>query len=249
MLIVSFWVCIAKHARNTQSNKFTISLQHLKENVKDEVDFLPADKHQRFLQIDTIILGVCGQILQNNKFAISLQYLKKKFNDEVDFLHADKHESLLQINIIILMGMVKHSQSSQNRKFAMSLRYLKNEVRDEVDFLHADIHQSFLQVDFITLGIKVSYKVILSLLMGMIKHSQSTQSNKCAISLQYPKKGFRNEVHFLHADKHQSFCKLALSFLMEMVRHVQSTQNTRLVIFLQHIKKKVSQLLLCSIVM
>ena len=29
--------------------------------MKDEVDFLPADKHQRFLQIDAIILGVCGQ--------------------------------------------------------------------------------------------------------------------------------------------------------------------------------------------
>ena len=70
--------------------------------------------------------------------------------------------------------MVKHSQSSQNSKFAMSLQYLKKEVRDEVDFLHADKHQSFLQVDFNTLGIKVSYKVVLSLLMGMIKHSQST---------------------------------------------------------------------------
>ena len=70
----------------------------------------------------------------------------------------------------------------------MSLQYLKKEVRDEVDFLHADKHQSFLQVDFNTLGIKVSYKVILSLLMGMIKYSQSTQSNKFAISLQYLKK-------------------------------------------------------------
>ena len=56
----------------------------------------------------------------------------------------------------------------------MSLQYLKKEVRDEVDFLHADKHQSFLQVDFITLGLKVSYKVILSLLMGIMKHSQST---------------------------------------------------------------------------
>ena len=65
------------------------------------------------------------------------------------------------------MGMVKHSQSFQNSKFAMSLQYLKKEVKDEVDFLHADKHQSFLQVDFNTLGIKVSYKVILSLLMGM----------------------------------------------------------------------------------
>ena len=66
----------------------------------------------------------------------------------------------------------------------MSLQYLKKEVRDEVDFLHVDKHQSFLQVDFNTLGTKVSYKVILSLLLGMIKHSQSSQSNKFSISLQ-----------------------------------------------------------------
>ena len=136
------------------------------------------------------------------------------------------------------MGIVKRSQSSQNCKFAMSLQYLKKEVRDEVDFLHADKHQSFLQVDFNTLSIKVFYKVILSLLMGMIKHSQSTQSNKFAISLQYLKKEVRDGVHFLHADKHQSFYKLALSFLMEVARHVQSTQNKKLIIFLQYTKKK-----------
>ena len=74
---------------------------------------------------------------------------------------------------------------------------------DEVDFLHADKHQSFLQVDFNTLGTKVSFKVILSLLTGMIKHSQSTQSNKFAIFLQYRKKEVRNGVHFWHANKHQ----------------------------------------------
>ena len=55
---------------------------------------------------------------------------------------------------------------------------------------------SFLQVDFSTFGIEISYKVILSLLMGMIKHSQSTQSNKFAISLQYLEKEIRNGVHF-----------------------------------------------------
>ena len=45
-------------------------------------------KRQRFLQIDTIILAVCGQAYpnpQNNKFAISLQYLKKKVSDGVSF--------------------------------------------------------------------------------------------------------------------------------------------------------------------
>ena len=86
------------------------------------------------------------------------------------------------------MEMVKYSQSFQNSKFAMSLQYHKNEVRKEVDFLHADKHQSFLQVDFNTLDIKNFYKVILSLLMGMIYDSQNTQINKFAISLQFLKK-------------------------------------------------------------
>ena len=78
------------------------------------------------------------------------------------FLHADKHESLLQID--------------------------KKEVRDEVDFLHADKHQNFLQVDFNTFGIKDPYKVILSFLLGMIKHSQRSSISKVTMSLQCIKK-------------------------------------------------------------
>ena len=87
------------------------------------------------------------------------------------------------------MGIIKHSQSPQTSKFTMCLQKLKKEVRDKVGFMREYKHLNFLQVDFNTLGIKVSYKVILSLLIGMIKHSQSTQSNKFAISLQYLKKG------------------------------------------------------------
>ena len=64
--------------------------------------------------------------------------------------------------------------------------------------------------------------------MGMIKHSECTQSKMFAISLQYLKKEVRNGVHFY---------KLALSFLMEVTRNVQSTQ-IKLVIFLQYIEKK-----------
>ena len=90
------------------------------------------------------------------------------------FFLADKHESMLEIDTIILMVMVKHSQSSPKRKFVMPLQYLRKKVRDEVDFLHAHKHQCFLQVDFNILDIKVSFKVVLSLLMDRIKHSQST---------------------------------------------------------------------------
>ena len=58
--------------------------------------------------------------------------------------------------------------------------------------------------------------------MGMIKHSQITQSNKFSISLQYLKKEVRNRGNFWHADKCHSFHKLVLSFLMEVARHVQN---------------------------
>ena len=51
-LIVSFWVCAARYAQITLNKKFVISLQYHKENVKDEVDFFPTDKHQRFLSLN-----------------------------------------------------------------------------------------------------------------------------------------------------------------------------------------------------
>ena len=65
----------------------------------------------------------------------------------------------------------------------MSLQYLKKEVRDEVDCLHADKHQNLPQVDINTLSTKFFYKVILMILVDMIEHSQSTQSNKFSIAL------------------------------------------------------------------
>ena len=60
-MIVKLWVCIARDAQSTQ-NKFTISLQYVKENVRNEVDYLLADKRRRFLQSDTISSGTCGQV-------------------------------------------------------------------------------------------------------------------------------------------------------------------------------------------
>ena len=74
--------------------------------------------------------------------------------------------------------------------------------------------------------------------MGVVKHSESTQSNKFAISLQHFKREVRDGTYFLHADKHQGFYELTLKFLMEVVMHAQSAQNRKLVIFLQHIEEK-----------
>ena len=59
----------------------------------------------------------------------------------------------------------------------------------------ADKHESMLQIDNM-------------ILMEMVKHSRSPQKNKFAMSLQYPKKQVRDDIDFLHADKHQSFLQV-----------------------------------------
>ena len=97
------------------------------------------------------------------------------------------------------MGMVKYSQSSQNSKFAISLRYLQKKVRDGVDILHPNKR----------INIKVSYKLI-SYLTSMIKHSQSIQSGKFVISLQYLQKKSYTRNGVLHADKHQKFRQVGI---------------------------------------
>ena len=59
-----------------------------------------------------------------------------------------------------------------------------------------DKHQSDLQVYFNTFGTKITYKVILSLLISMVKHSQSTQSNSFASLCNISKKKLGMEFIF-----------------------------------------------------
>ena len=49
-------MCVTRHSQSTQNNKFAISLQYLKKELSDEVDFLYADKHEGLQQIDPLIL-------------------------------------------------------------------------------------------------------------------------------------------------------------------------------------------------
>ena len=88
-LIPSFLLAIARHAQSTK-NKFALSLQHLKKEGSEELDFLHADdKHQYVLQVGTIKFGGHGQSCPKypkQQVAIILQYLKIEERDEVDFL-------------------------------------------------------------------------------------------------------------------------------------------------------------------
>ena len=72
-----------------------------------------------------------------------------------------------------------YAQITQNSKFAISLLICWLIV----DFLHLDEHDSLWQIDNM-------------ILMGMVKHSQSFQNSKSAMSLQYLKKEVKDEVDF-----------------------------------------------------
>ena len=85
-------------------------------------DVLHVDKHENFLQIDTMFLiGMVkhSQISQNCNFAMSLQYLKREVRDKVGLLHANKHQIFYKSAILFLMEVARHVQSTQNRKLVM----------------------------------------------------------------------------------------------------------------------------------
>ena len=50
-MIVSLWVFVARHVQSTENNKFKISLQYLKENVKDELDFFLLINFEGFFKV------------------------------------------------------------------------------------------------------------------------------------------------------------------------------------------------------
>ena len=62
-------MCVVRHAQSTQNNLHIVA--YLQKSMGDKVDFLPADKHKSFLQVDGITVGVHSQACpksQNNKF-------------------------------------------------------------------------------------------------------------------------------------------------------------------------------------
>ena len=86
-------------------------MQYLHENVKDEVDSLPAEKHQRFLQIDFIILGAYVtrpiQITRNKMLAISWQCLKKDVSDKFNFCMQIDIKVSHKLILSLLMNMIR----------------------------------------------------------------------------------------------------------------------------------------------
>ena len=49
---------IVKHLQSSQNSNVVMSLQYLRKEVRDEVDFLHEGKHQNFLQVDFSTLSI-----------------------------------------------------------------------------------------------------------------------------------------------------------------------------------------------
>ena len=104
---------------------------------------------------------------------------EENVKDEGDFLPVDKY----QIDTIILGVLPGMPKLPKKESLLFFLQYLKEEVSDEIDFLNADMHKNLLQIDTMTL-------------IGILKHSQSSQNTKVTLSLQYIKKEVRKGMHF-----------------------------------------------------
>ena len=131
-----------------------------------ELDFLPADKHKSFLRADRIFL--------ESFFVTSQENMK----DEVDFLPTDERQRSFYIDTIILGG---YGQACPNYpEWQVYYLFAISSERTEwwSCFLHADKHERLIQIDSI-------------LLMGIFKHSQSSQNSNFAMSLQYLKNEIR----------------------------------------------------------
>ena len=81
--------------------------------------------------------------------------------------------------------------------------------------MHVEEHEGFLQID--TVG-----------LIWIVKPSQSPQNSKFTTSVLYLKQEVKDEVGYLHADKHEDgcsslainvSCKVIQSVLMGMIKH------------------------------
>ena len=152
-------------------------------------------------------------------------------------MHAGKHENLIQIDTVILMGW---SSIFKVTKLA-TLRCLYNMSRMELEMKLIFCMQ---------INIKVAYKLISTLWAPRFPKRwyyhywwawwKIPKVLKVCKPLQYLKKEVRNGVHFLHADKHQSFLKVAIIAFDGNGRNVQSIWNRKLVIFLQYIKWELS---------
>ena len=100
-LILSFWVCIARHPQSTQNKKFAYLCRIFRKTWGRKLIF--------YLHINITLASLCvfgtryAESTQNDKFPISMQYPKENLKCEVYFLLVDKSQRFLQINSSLVL--------------------------------------------------------------------------------------------------------------------------------------------------
>ena len=194
-----------------------------------EIDFLPADKHKYFLQIDSITLGVHGQPCPkhpkrqlHNIFVIS-QGKRKKW---CWFFPADNCQTFFQSDTVIFLCVWSDMPKLPKTK---SLLFLCNILRKKW----------MKKLTFcMQVSMKTYHKLTLWFWWRLSNISKVPKIASFAMSVQYPKKEVRDEVDFLHVNKHQSGLqvdfntlgnkfgyKVILWSLISMMKHFRITQS------------------------
>ena len=196
-LILSFWLCVTRHAQSTQNKKFAY-LCNISRKHGDEVDFFPPDKHGSCVQDDHITFVVHSQACP--------KYPKQQVWNIFAIFHR-KHEGWSWYLCCRIMSKVSSNWYCHFRYVwpcmpklpkITSLQYLKKKANDEVDFLHADKHKRFDTNWYHDFG-------------G--NRQTFPKVPIVAMSLQYIKKEVRDEVEFFQIDKDQSFLQIDFNTL------------------------------------
>ena len=127
-----------------------------------------------------LILELWAKILLANQISKIFKkwYLKKEVNNEIYFGIHINIDVFYKFILSFWMYIVSHAQSTKNKTFA----YLCNISRKRWG-----MKLIFWRWFFLILQIDTKFfcKLIISLWVCIARHFQSTQNNKCAISLQY----------------------------------------------------------------
>ena len=182
-----------RHAEITQNNKFAISLEYLKKEVSDEVDFLHEKYESMKVSYRLIPWFFWGwsrihKAPKRASFQCLYNILKKKLEIKLNFC--------MQINIKVSDKLIETLFASKffTRWYChwwTWSRIIKLLKVTSLHHLQYVIKEMELEMEFIfcmQINIRVLCKLALSFLMEAGRHVQSTQSRKLVKFLKYIKK-------------------------------------------------------------
>ena len=105
-MILSLLMHVITFAQIPQNNKFAISLQYLKEEVRNGSHFLHADKRQSFHKLVLSFLMEVArhvQVNQNRKLVVFLQYIKTNCCNCFVFYCDSKHSYFMRVQSCLLL--------------------------------------------------------------------------------------------------------------------------------------------------